>query len=824
MKRNNRDDFSAQIKEILAKRVGFRCSNPVCRKLTSGPNTDPQKATNIGVAAHICAAAPGGARYDASMSSDKRCSIQNGIWLCQNCAKMVDNDSGKYTVSLLLEWKSSAEQLASEEILSSKYNSNKLYQGANNPISTASALYMNNSYANSFQEPLFLHPENPNVCLKNLFVVQKYMEVNPEDHRDYAWSYQEKDDLWERIGTSINNSTGKILILEGNAGCGKTSLIQALNWHYRENDSTSKLVLNGRPLITIRLRDLNRERFSEQDGLLPAIMDDLEISPALHAEERKKILLNMFPRAILVLDGFDELCIIEGIQQYEQLLYKLTRERLSGWSFLVTSRPNYIQISKSFPYEVLELRHFDAEKRNEWIEHYTGKNWCGQELSEDLISFILNGAEEGICDTPLTLYLLSSGKIGPADRDNLWWLYKKLFSVEITERQYDISDHPGAVYKTAAFRIAEEIAHHMYCSENKRLYLTDEEVEDISKALQQDPSLRELHGNDWNAFELVKRNVGLCSFWKVLEGRGAVEFYHNNIRDFFLSEKIYEDLTRIYQDSKLSSSDKADAIINYFWKNLRTGIIAPRVCDFMYLRARHRKRRKEPDLPEFEQQQELLPVVFQRLLSDGSVFSNYNEKRLLFSIKSCVVNTAYVYRMIMEPYRDFGKWIKWWQDVEDVNYSEMLKFAGKELFSPNYCGDPWLSFGAFGYFPKLSLKEIYLQKALFYGSYLRFAALDCCCFTAADFQEADLQNASLRGANLESANLKQAMLQGADLRNACLHRANLQGANLQNAELGGADLREAMLNDAILPDGFHSHSQEAQLSHIRNQMFLSIKL
>lgn len=91
-----------------------------------------------------------------------------------------------------------------------------------------------------------------------------------------------------------------------------------------------------------------------------------------------------------------------------------------------------------------------------------------------------------------------------------------MFSVEITERQYDISDHPGAVYKTAAFRIAEEIAHHMYCSENKRLYLTDEEVEDISKALQQDPSLRELHGNDWNAFELVKRNVGLCSFWKAM--------------------------------------------------------------------------------------------------------------------------------------------------------------------------------------------------------------------------------------------------------------------------------------------------------------------
>ena len=33
--RNVRDDFSPAVKEILAKRVGFRCSNPVCRQRAS---------------------------------------------------------------------------------------------------------------------------------------------------------------------------------------------------------------------------------------------------------------------------------------------------------------------------------------------------------------------------------------------------------------------------------------------------------------------------------------------------------------------------------------------------------------------------------------------------------------------------------------------------------------------------------------------------------------------------------------------------------------------------------------------------------------------
>ena len=56
--RDNRDDFSQNTIEILAKRVTYICSNPDCRKMTVGPNLDKKKATNIGVAAHIKAAAP----------------------------------------------------------------------------------------------------------------------------------------------------------------------------------------------------------------------------------------------------------------------------------------------------------------------------------------------------------------------------------------------------------------------------------------------------------------------------------------------------------------------------------------------------------------------------------------------------------------------------------------------------------------------------------------------------------------------------------------------------------------------------------------------
>ncbi len=111
-----RDDFSVKIKELLSKRVGSRCSNPSCNQLTSGPQENPEKSVNIGVAAHITAASPDGPRFDEKISPQERGSSENGIWLCQNCAKLIDNDPPRYPTDLLFEWKKSAEEKAINEI------------------------------------------------------------------------------------------------------------------------------------------------------------------------------------------------------------------------------------------------------------------------------------------------------------------------------------------------------------------------------------------------------------------------------------------------------------------------------------------------------------------------------------------------------------------------------------------------------------------------------------------------------------------------------------------------------------------------------------
>ena len=111
-----RDAFAEDTKRALGARVGQRCSNPTCGALTSGPQADPERALNVGVAAHITAAAPGGVRYDATLTPEQRRHANNGIWLCQTCGKLVDNDATLFPVDTLRAWKQRAENEALSRI------------------------------------------------------------------------------------------------------------------------------------------------------------------------------------------------------------------------------------------------------------------------------------------------------------------------------------------------------------------------------------------------------------------------------------------------------------------------------------------------------------------------------------------------------------------------------------------------------------------------------------------------------------------------------------------------------------------------------------
>ena len=113
--------FTSAVQQAVARRTGFRCSNPRCRKSTIGPHAFRQDSYEyVGECAHICAQAAKGERYDQDQLMEERGGLANAIHLCCTCHALVDHKGAAengYSAALLREWKQQAEAQAENALL-----------------------------------------------------------------------------------------------------------------------------------------------------------------------------------------------------------------------------------------------------------------------------------------------------------------------------------------------------------------------------------------------------------------------------------------------------------------------------------------------------------------------------------------------------------------------------------------------------------------------------------------------------------------------------------------------------------------------------------
>jgi hypothetical protein len=102
-------EFNTTTARLLGERVAYMCSKPDCRILTIKARSGSESVQKKGKACHIHSASPKGPRFDPEMS-DKDCkSAANGIWLCDICAREVDDDASAYSAQTLKWWKNKSE-------------------------------------------------------------------------------------------------------------------------------------------------------------------------------------------------------------------------------------------------------------------------------------------------------------------------------------------------------------------------------------------------------------------------------------------------------------------------------------------------------------------------------------------------------------------------------------------------------------------------------------------------------------------------------------------------------------------------------------------
>lgn len=678
---------------------------------------------------------------------------------------------------------------------------------------------VNKRYRDAYYDVLFLHKdaiEKPNynkVTLNRLFVMPRYIVLHGDKNNTKNMGLQ------EFISNFSSSMTENILLIEGDAGMGKSSLCSRLNVYAGD-------VFGKRPVVTVRLRDLDIT-ICRENGLAKAICE------YFNAENFKK-LVEHYPRMVLLLDGFDELCLINNTTNPERLLVDFEEVvENSKIKVIITSRPNYISGDLPFNFVRICLEHYGKSEREEWLAKFEDKNvtkedegGCGQTADASIKNYILQSGD--ICDTPFMIYLIASGNPKGMDLDIEWSVLYQTFHENTLLTRYNETfpdkdnrtRHPiNNRHKEAIYRMNEEIAYRLYRAENEKYNISAGELADIiDKIADTEPTLRE--ESDQN---IVKRSYALCTYWKVNIDNGSIEFYHNKIRDFFLCEKIYREINDIFSCDVKSNEKMLEKAIKRLCELFRYGKPNETVWKYITERTKYKRRKGtgEKDYPFIVRKNQSFAAVIEKMLTDSSiVFDNLknvgNPIRGFCDILGEILKSyLYAERELLLLYKRERSVL--WDDVGRVNEIKLLEDIAK--------------IGIFNHFilsytdlNNVVMEGADLRHVYFEGTYLQDSNLREANLRNAHLRWVHLENANLCGARLNGAYLLTAHLNGANLYKADFRGANLQGADLKDANIDGADFRNANLQGTILIDGYCSGSQEEQIHHLRSLNISELKI
>ena len=643
----------------------------------------------------------------------------------------------------------------------------------------------NRQYYNSYVENLFLHrgEKSKTVRLKDLFIIPRYEEIQQYQHSEKTVNVLEYISKFCKHNIVGERHQGEILFIEGDAGVGKTSLVSCLSYLYIEKQQKWKCLFQDKMLLCIRLRDIIPEgmKFSS-DKIVMDILKYLKLHTMDEFKEQYKNLL-------IILDGFDELCMVEGISENsESYIYQIS-SAFADYKVIITTRPQYLDVQRlDVRKKHIILQHFDASQRKEWVKHYQKTEILEYEKAG--IEYILDEENEeidSICDTPMVMYMIVAGGISEDAKHNKWVLYHQIFYKELSETEYNsifpncdgIYSHDIAKYREQLYHLSAEIAFKMFCNGNTKLFLTSKEITII---------VDEVNIKNTKLKEIVQHCYALCNYWKSND-KGAVEFYHNNIRDFFLCEKIFYEFNAMYQKCEsLNIQEMVNYITEQIYNLFRYTQIPEKVLEFLYLRTKyHYEHDNRMDFPSREYEKKYLPHFFSDMLQYGGIshYERNSGENVYDNMINVLNNTVSIFRYILEPYIKEGECVKWYNNAYHINKANILENNFRKIFTSFKLRD---NDSMISLFSKLNFSGLNLRKVDLTRTSLR----------GANLEGANLKEVNLFGANLEGANLREAKLEGANLKEAKLKEANLEGANLFGVNLLGTKLEQVNLKGVNL--------------------------
>ncbi len=661
-------------------------------------------------------------------------------------------------------------------------------------------------YIKNYNRPLFLD-KNSNITLGNMYLEPQVENMNISAIEAISdWCLKDE----------------KLLFVYGAAGVGKTSLVtKIISDIYGISGQDSLLEFDKTEIHPVILRDkvsdIMEKTKTDSYSALSVIRSIISI-PDCDLDGH-----------LIILDGFDELCVLANGFDGTKFINKLLKDlNSSDIKIIITSRP-MSEMTYYISKDVSILKIIWTESQIiEWCGKFSKltksneeKEWCDSFKANysKLLKSNPNDRRLEMFSVPIILYLACKSNTVIEENDSIGKFYDKVFRA-IADRKHSEQHKSSGVYEGAEterlyklinWQFTKELAYQMYLNDTLTLTNCDKYgIDRIGYAKTRTIAvLRERKKEISENTEIDTELYLAVSYFAKGQSEG-IEFAHKTVYEYFTALKLYEDYFACFNSEYFKEHDM-DIAVEEVWNNIIEAFRYAKVSEdiFNYLNEMIRPVYNDSenestgfDYKNFEKC--YIEGMKKHILSHLAIHSPIKEylaepitvnnqigcafRNLTWFLTGHKYNNDFgeflpdsIREMISSDFSDINckNWHLGYYDFSNINLSN-AHFDGADLDHTTFENSIIQQ--------QASFKHANLSEAIMNGANLEGSVLDNACMVGTIINNVNLVGASLKGAYISEANLSESNLSNADLRDAVICDTNLSYASLRNADLTGADL------------------------------------
>lgn len=586
------------------------------------------------------------------------------------------------------------------------------------------------------EAPLFLEQGENNSVKRNLngvYVLPHLKDTNISNENLKKISLSQSHPTDALISCFVDGELGNFstLIIQGAPGSGKTSLISYLS--KKHNDCGN--LFNTTKVFCVSLIALAKQFKNTSIDETPIEFIIKYFSKILGYTFKEELLNN----SLLLLDGLDEICTIEhlDISKFcDAIIDKSFFNERVLFRVIITSRLGYIKTIASKKVLRATLAEFSTDELEEFGSKYFSFMPLSLEKLELKQKFMLNKETilknekyESIFCIPILLYIITTLGYVLSSYANICEIYESLFDT-LEMRLYNSKLNPSEqkhpviniIDTGLARKIAQNIAYEMLEHNSLSLSLYDESyLLPIKNAIK--------NHNLFLSDEIKDRiqELFLLTFY-YKSTQEIVEFAHKTIQEYFVAEKIRDDLLFLANESNVQST--LDVLLKLFGR----GFISSEIYSFLICLINKLSLEKKGNLFN------ILCSQFINLIDNDYIIDSMHSKCM--SSRDCVYQTFVIIWNILKTLNN-GKRII--DSKEQLKFVNLLHYA---LYS----------------FHRSNMDEIPI------------------CLDNEDFQNMILDGISFQYASLYNVNFINASIKNTNWTNASVFNADFTDSKLNGSE------------------------------------------